>query len=202
MKLLPIINFKSGNSKFYLLTIGAMIAILSSPRSFGLQHAYDAVSKTATISQHKIISQSSLNISGQPVRITIPDSGIDLPVDEGRYDKASGAWTLSPTHAKFAVMTMPANNRAGTTFIYGHGTDAVFGRIGENPPPIGTIAQLFTSNNHVFTYRLDSVSDYNPKNTSPLANVMSGSPRLLVQTCTGLYSQWRTIFQFSLEKAQ
>jgi LPXTG-site transpeptidase (sortase) family protein len=202
MKLLAKINFKSSNSKLYFLSIGALMVLLSPPHLFGMQPQNSYTPKPIVSSQHKIISKSSLNISGKPVRITIPDVNIDLPVDEGYYDKSSGTWTVSPNHAQFAVMTMPANNRAGTTFIYGHGTDAVFGKIGENPPPVGTIAQIYTDNNHIFSYQLQSVHNYNPKDTSLLDNVTNGPPQLLVQTCTGIYSQWRTMFLFTLEKAQ
>ncbi len=141
------------------------------------------------------------SISGTPTRIVIAAADIDLRVDKGGYNETTGTWTLSPTHAQFATETMPANNAKGMTFIYGHGTDAVFGKIGKNPPPLGTKAKLYTSNGHVFTYVLQEVRDFEPSDTSVFAKATSGAPRLVVQTCTGMFDQWRTMFTFSLEKS-
>src|SRR5260370_34407240 len=59
-------------------------------------------------------------ISGLPVRIVIPASGVDLPVDQGYYDAAADSWTLSGYHAQFAMLSTLANNYGGETFIYGH----------------------------------------------------------------------------------
>lgn len=139
-------------------------------------------------------------ISGKPVRIMIASSGIDLAIDDGSYNTADGSWTLSDTHAQFATMTQPANDHAGTTFIYGHGTDAVFGKIGSSSPPSGTIAEITTDNGHVFTYVLQAVKNYEPSDTSVLQDTASGQPRLVVQTCTGAFSEWRTMFIFTFEK--
>ena len=78
----------------------------------------------------------------------------------------------------------------GTTFIYGHGTDAVFGKIGSSPPPSGTIAEITTDNGHVFTYVLQAVKNYEPSDTSVLQDTTSGQPaswyrRALVHLANG-----------------
>jgi hypothetical protein len=44
-------------------------------------------------------------ITGKPLRIVISDVGIDLPIDEGRYNPADGSWSLSGYHAQFAMIT-------------------------------------------------------------------------------------------------
>lgn len=134
--------------------------------------------------------------SGKPMRIALPDSGIDLLVTDGYYNDADGSWTLSDDHAQFAMISFLANNHSGNTFIYGHGTDAVFGRLNTEPPAIGAIAKVYTDNGKVFTYAFDSTRNLTPDDTSVLA--YSGPPILTVQTCTGSLSEWRSMFQFHL----
>lgn len=138
-------------------------------------------------------------VSGKPIRIVIPSYGIDLSVDEGYYDPQSSEWTLSDTHAQFAMMTALANNASGNTFIYGHGTDAVFGKIGENHPPVGAQALIYTDNGHVLSYVFSKAQDMTPNDTS-IFSQEGGPSRLTIQTCTGVFSEWRTMFQFDFEK--
>lgn len=137
-------------------------------------------------------------ISGKPVRLVIPGSNIDLPIDEGFYNEADGSWTLSDFHLQYAMMTMPANNHSGNTFIYGHATEQVLGKIAEQPPAVGSTAQVYTDNGHVFTYRFKSSRSLTPDDTSIFS--YNGPPILTVQTCTGSVSEWRTMFTFSFEK--
>jgi LPXTG-site transpeptidase (sortase) family protein len=138
-------------------------------------------------------------ISGQPVRLVISEAGIDLPVDEGYYRAEDNSWTLSATHAQFAMMSAISNNVSGNTFIYGHGTDAVFGALGANTPAPDTEALVYTDNNHIFSYRFDSTRKLTPKDTFVLDSY-TGSPILTLQTCTGSFSEWRSMFQFHFDK--
>jgi len=193
------IYFFGGIAFLYAMTIGA---VLYSSHVFDrpARIAHAAVSTgippiVPTAASHKIRS-------GEPTRIVIPASGIDLPVDEGRYNAKEDTWTLSPDHAEFAVSTMPANDQAGTTFIYGHGTDAVFGRLASLPPPVGSTARVYTDSGHVFIYTFQSRRDLQPTDTSILRGVTKGTPRLIVQTCTGAFSEWRSEFIFSYQKVQ
>jgi len=179
-----------------MITIGTIGGILYSSHLFGTP--VWAQSKPAVIHHTSAIIPPKV-ISGTPVRIVIASSGIDLPLDQGDYNPADDSWTLSETHAQFAVMSSLPNNHAGMTFVYGHGTDAVFGKIGTNHPPAGTTAELYTDNGHIFTYTLQTVKDYEPTDTSLLDNTATGSPRLVVQTCTGIFSEWRTMFIFSFK---
>jgi len=183
----------------YILAIGTIGSLLYSSHLFGTPVW---AKPQPVITKQKTTPLPPKVISGKPTRIVIASSGIDLPVDDGIYDAAKGTWTLSDTHAQFAVITSPANDHAGTTFIYGHGTDAVFGRIGSNPPPVGTTAEVHTDNNHVFTYTLQAVKNYDPNDTSIFDDTSSGPPRLIVQTCTGAFSEWRTMFTFRFERVQ
>src|SRR4051812_14643321 len=52
-------------------------------------------------------------LTGKPVRIVIADAGIDLPIDEGRYNEADGSWSLSGYHAQYAMLTPLANDVSG-----------------------------------------------------------------------------------------
>lgn len=136
-------------------------------------------------------------ISGKPIRIVIAELGIDLPVDEGNYNSADGSWTLSENHAQYAMMTVLANNHSGNTFIYGHGTDQVFGRLGNSPPSVGSVALVYTDNGHVFSYSFQYLANVPPEDTSVFN--YQGPPILTVQTCTGAVSEWRTMFHFKFE---
>lgn len=139
-------------------------------------------------------------ISGKPAGISISSHAIDLKVTDGVYNDTDGSWTLSDTDAQFATISVPSNDHAGTTFIYGHGTDAVFGRIGSNHPPVGSLAQVRTDNGLIFTYELQEVRDFEPSDTSIFNDMTTGKPRLIIQTCTGIFSEWRTMFIYSFKE--
>ena len=189
------IRFISSVAFLYILTIGTSAGLLYSSHLFGAP--VWAAAKPQVV-HHKPAPLPPKVISGKPVRIVIASAGIDLTIDDGYYNANDGSWTLSDTHAQYAVITALANDHAGTTFIYGHGTDAVLGKIGSNPPPTGTIAQVYTDTNHVFSYALQTVSNLQPSDTSLFDDTASGPPRLIVQTCTGIFSEWRTMFTFTL----
>lgn len=199
------IYFYSSVASVYLLTIGALGATLSISHIFRDQ-AWSSKDDQATKIYRNEVKQTTKTlrktVSGQPTHILIPSRNIDLPISEGKYDSLTKTWTLSPTHATFAVTTMPANNLGGMTFIYGHGTDAVFGKIGSDYPANGSAAIIHTDNNHVFTYVLRSIRRLQPNDTSILRNITKGPPRLIVQTCTGIFSEWRTEFIYTLKKVE
>lgn len=182
-----------------MLTVVSVGTLLYSSYLFGVP-VWATQTPVATYQKPAVLKPKT--ITGIPIRIVIPSAVIDLPLDPGVYNSTTGQWSLSQVHAQYAVITAPANNEAGTTFVYGHGTHAIFGKIGLNPPPAGTIAYLYTNNNHVFSYTLQSVHAMQPTNTSILDNTSDGPPRLIIQTCTGIFSQWRTMFIFSYEKVQ
>ena len=190
------ISFYGSVAAIYIFTIGTIGATLYSSHFFETSVLAEAPKQTI----YRSITLPAKTISGKPVRIIISDRAIDLPIDEGFYDSKSRTWTLSETHAQYAVATAPANDRNGTTFIYGHGTDQVFGKIGSNRPELGTRAEIHTDNGRVFTYRLSLIQDLKPSDTWILNNTAGGPPRLIIQTCTGAFSEWRTMFVFNFEK--
>lgn len=190
------IRFYSSITAVYLLTIGTIGATLLSSHLFG-SHSDSAQMLSSQTSP--VPSPAKEIIAGKPIRIIIADREIDLPVEDGGYDAKSKSWILSETNADYAVTSARANNHSGTTFIYGHGTDQVFGKIGSNPPPVGTIAQIHTDTGHIFTYKLQAVLNLKPSDTSILSGMAGGAPGLIVQTCTGALSEWRTMFKFTYE---
>jgi LPXTG-site transpeptidase (sortase) family protein len=179
----------------YVMTIASVWYVLQ-PAGTSQSTAYAA---TKRIIIHRPTAPSVVQVTGKPVRIVIPAAGIDLPVIDGNYDQTTGDWTLSDTNAQFATITTPANNISGDTFIYGHGTDAVFGRLASAPLPAGSEATLYTDNGYNFTYTFQSMRNMTPNDTSVFD--YQGPPILTVQTCTGTFSEWRTMYQFGYKTA-
>jgi hypothetical protein len=91
-----------------------------------------------------------------------------------------------------------ANNAAGETFVYGHNNDFVFGSLRHKTPAIGSVALLYTDNGHIFEYHFSAVTSLSPSDTSVLD--YSGTPILLIQTCTGSLNEWRTEYTFQFYK--
>lgn len=137
-------------------------------------------------------------VSGKPVRIVIPESAVDLPVDDGHYDPINNVWTLSGYHAQFALMSNLANNRGGITFIYGHNNNYVFGALRHVTPRVGAPAQVYTANGHIFEYSFTAAASVSPDDTSLLN--YEGPPILTVLTCTGSLNEWRTLYTFNFVK--
>lgn len=181
----------------YVATIGTLGVILYASHLFGTPVWATAPAPVLVTKPAKLPPKV---VSGTPRHIALPSAGISLPVNDGTYDEATGGWTLTDTEAQYATMTALANDHAGITFIYGHGTDAVFGKIGVSPPPIGTVAEVTTDNSKVFRYVLKEVRDFTPDDVSMLSNTATGSPQLVIQTCTGAFSQWRTMFIFDFKE--
>lgn len=151
-----------------------------------------------TQTPHLPIAPRVTVISGRPVRIVIPDSAVDLPVDPGYYDDVNGSWTLSGLRAQFGMVSTLANNAGGETFIYGHNNNSVFGPLRHVTPALGASALLYTDNGHIFAYAFQSVTSLAPDDISALH--YQGPPVLTVQTCTGSVNEWRTLFRFNFVK--
>src|SRR5437660_671293 len=100
------VRFFSSAAIIYAMTI-AFAAYVLQPVRHPSRPAVLASSVQA--SRASLVSRTG-EIAGRPVRLSIPDSGIDLPVDPGYYDSASQSWTLSGYRAQFAMISTPANN--------------------------------------------------------------------------------------------
>ncbi len=146
--------------------------------------------KAMVVAQTKPVRQI---ISGKPARIVIERLGIDLPVDDGRYDAATDTWSLSGYHAQYALGTSLANDTSGNTFIYGHNNKYVFGPLKGLVP--GDLAYIYTANGRVFTYVFSSELLVTPDNTAALQPTKNSV--LTVQTCGGSWNEQRRLFTFT-----
>lgn len=187
------VRFSISVCALYVLTIGFAWYGLQTPVAEAAVRTVEKSSPAPTP-----VTKPKFNlIQGKPVRLVIKDSGIDLPVDEGRYQK-DGSWTLSDSHVQYAMLSTLANNHSGNTFIYGHGTYAVLGKLAITTPKPKSKALVYTGNGHIFSYRFDKKKDLSPTNTSIFD--YDGPPILTIQTCTGFVSEYRTFFQYKFEK--
>jgi LPXTG-site transpeptidase (sortase) family protein len=135
-------------------------------------------------------------ISGHPIEIVAPSVNVDMPVVDGFYDPTTSGWTLNPDKAQFAAITTQPNDQSGQTFIYGHATQRVFGKLLNMH--VGDQVSVLTSNGYKFTYTLKQTEVVTPSNTGILG--YTGSPRLLLQTCVGAFSQDRKFFILDFTK--
>lgn len=131
-------------------------------------------------------------LSGMPNRIVVSGVGIDLPVDVGTYDPASGEWTVSDDRAYFADNSVPVNDNNGVTLIYGHARWGVFGALPDLKP--GATADVYTDNGRVFHYQYQSQRQVNPGDVSVFR--VSGPPTLTLQTCAGSWDMYRAMYSF------
>ena len=189
-------RFVFSSALLYVITIIGIGAAVSTP--------YVAAKAPAAQLQHQQVSerpteQKVVEISGTPVRITIPSEwNLDLPVIPGVYDPSSDSWTLSGYKAQFATASEPANNVGGETFIYGHNNDYVFGALRHVTPTVGAEAFVYTNNGHEFAYTFQKTWSVGPYDVSTLN--YQGPPVLLIQTCTGSFNELRTMYLFNFEK--
>lgn len=188
-------RFVFSSALLYVITIIGIGAAVSTP--------YVAAKAPAVQLQHQQVSerptvQQVVEISGTPVRITIPSEDVDLPVIPGVYDPSTNSWTLSGYKAQFATASAPANNIGGETFIYGHNNDYVFGALRHVTPTVGAEAFVYASGGHEFAYTFQKTWSVGPYDVSTLN--YQGPPVLLIQTCTGSLNELRTMYLFNFEK--
>ncbi len=137
---------------------------------------------------------SKKTVHGKPVSITVPSLGIATDIDDGYYDTSSGRWTITEEAAYFATVSDQANNESGSTFIYGHNSDRIFGKLrGIQDEATATVR---TDNGYEFTYKLTSYENVAPTDTQKL--VYEGKPRLVLQTCSGFWNETRQLTYFTL----
>jgi LPXTG-site transpeptidase (sortase) family protein len=150
-----------------------------------------APARTAAV---EAATQTNRVIAGKPTRIVIPSLGIDIQITDGIYYTKSQTWTLTNDKAQYAVMTSQPNNQSGNTFIYGHNRPQVFSRLSKLG--VGQIVQVYTTGNHVFTYRYRSYYETNPNDDTLFT--YQGPPILTLQTCSGIWYQNRYLMTLDL----
>lgn len=132
---------------------------------------------------------------GNPVRITVPALGIDLPVAEGTYNAAAETWSVSTKQANYATNTAPANNVAGDTLIYAHNTKDVFGSLKN----LGATDSVFvyTDNGQIFEYSFAEHAVVAPTDTVAISDT-DGNADLKLMTCDGTWAQNRRVVSLTL----
>lgn len=140
----------------------------------------------------KQVQQVIAATSGTPVRIAIPDIGVDLAIGVGSYNPTDGSWTLDNERAFYADTSVPANDNNGVTLIYGHARRSVFGRLPEIAG--GNEVIVYTDTGYAFHYAYESKRDVTPADTSILHS--DGPPTLVLQTCSGPWDAYRTLVSF------
>lgn len=134
-----------------------------------------------------------------PVRIVLPDVGIDVPIRPGTYDSATATWTLSTTSAYFATVTMPPNMTAGTTLIYAHNSKNLFGPTADIQP--GNQAVVITESGARFTYTYTGEDVVAPRTTDVFTEPADGVHELILLTCSGSWNQKRRLLHFEFTGA-
>lgn len=132
---------------------------------------------------------------GKPRHITVASVGISLPVQDGSYNASTGEWTLNDDSAFFGTTTTPANSETGNTFVYGHNSRNVLGLLPQMKP--GDTAVITTDTGYEFTYKFETSEKVKPTDTIVLA-YDGDTPRLTLQTCTGIWGEMRHMFYFTL----
>lgn len=161
-----------------------------------------ALSKTPARKKNEPpVEKEELPLAQKPVigvadRIAVPSIGIDIAVQSGSYSTATESWMVDDTSAFHADTTVPINDTNGTTLIYGHARRGIFG----NLPDIrsGAEANVHTADGSRFVYEFESVRQVDPTDVSMLTS--DGTPKLILQTCSGLFDQHRTLATFSFKE--
>lgn len=135
-------------------------------------------------------------VVGTAARVTVPSVGIDETVRSGPYDIQNKSWTIDNQSAFHADVTVPVNNTNGTSLIYGHADQNLFGRLPE--VTTGAIATVYTVEGIRFTYDFESSRQVDPTDVSALTS--SGPAKLLLQTCSGPFDMYRTLATFRLRE--
>jgi sortase (surface protein transpeptidase) len=151
-----------------------------------------------TVFRTFVYSQQTKQIkSGIPTRIVISSLGLDLAVGTGSYDSSTESWTIDDTKAYFADVSVPLNNRGGTTLIYGHNQGPVFGGLHSILPD--SEAVVYSDSGYNFHYIYQSMQQVLPNDTSVFQD--NGTPKLVLLTCSGGWDTYRSLYVFKLQSA-
>lgn len=136
--------------------------------------------------------------SGIPTRLVVPSVGIDKSIKVGSFDKTNQVWTLDDTGIFFADASVPANENNGTTVIYGHDRWGVFGTLPDLES--SAVARVYTDSGFVFNYLYTSYWQTVSSDVSVFTN--AGAPKLVLQTCAGVWSEQRGLYSFNLVEVE
>jgi hypothetical protein len=177
----------------FFITAGIALTV---PFGMSFQEQQSALAaSSASLNAPARSAASKATASGIPRHISVVALGINTSVDDGMYDTHTGQWTLSEESAYYATPTDPVNANSGSTLIYGHNSNKIFGKLMHIQA--NTEAVVHTDNGYEFIYTYKGTAPLRPTDTSVLH--YSGKPRLVLQTCSGLWNQNRQMFFFDLK---
>lgn len=185
-----------------LLTASGFVSLQSLVSTPGTQIIHEgskADNVARTKAANRVAKQAEATVTaGRPVRVIVTHAGIDLPVSVGKYNPKNGTWTLGYDRAYYAASTVLANDNHGSTLIYAHNLEGLFASLHHMAP--GATLAVYTDNGLVFRYRFRSVEDVAP---GAIGSIKSdGPPQVILQTCTGVWSERRSLFTFSFHSVE
>ena len=154
---------------------------------------FEAVSVAVNVQHAEAKTNTKKAISGVPNRIVIPSLRLDIRVKIGSYDQKTKQWTISDDGAYYADYSIVPNDTIGTSLIYGHARWGIFGALPDLPEKADLY--VYTESEHVFHYQYIAVTNVEPSNTNIFSR--KGVPQLVLQTCSGAWSQYRSLYTFS-----
>lgn len=163
--------------------------------SFNKENVNQTQQVQAAISNDNGLENSMPDETSLPTHINISSVGISLDIEPGYFDRNSKEWTSSETKAVFAMITVVPNTKTGNTYIYAHNNLNLFAKL--NNANLGDKAEVTNENGNIFTYKLAKIIDVTPEDLSYLD--YRGEPILTLQTCSGLWDQYRRLFIFDFE---
>lgn len=183
------------NIKEAIVAMISFLWIVSSFFSPVLFTQSDSTSPSAEQYQTTVVTTASTAPQETPVHITVPSVGIDVDITNGYYDQLTARWTLSETSAFYATPTHMISTDNGNTLIYGHNSDKIFGKLRGMQP--GAKAIVTTDTGHTFMYSFISSAAVKPTDVTVLN--YTDSPRIMLQTCSGIWNETRQMYSFDLK---
>ncbi|OGG00512.1 hypothetical protein A2Y99_03680 [Candidatus Gottesmanbacteria bacterium RBG_13_37_7] len=120
-----------------------------------------------------------------PLRITVPDVAIDLPVKEATIVK--GYWEVFPDKAGFGTGSAYPGEK-GNLVIFAHAKEGLFGPL--KNVKSGQNVYVFTINNW-YQYKIDSIREVYPSQTEVIGP--TEEEVLTLYTCSGFADNKRLI---------
>jgi sortase (surface protein transpeptidase) len=187
---------KKGSGKFWLfLRLGVLNLAAACMFVSVNQTVPPSVALSNFIPVYKASKSQAKTIKiGTPKRLVISSLGMDLAVGVGSFDKANGSWTIDATKAFYADVSIKTNDTSGITLIYGHAQWPIFGNLHSIAPQ--SKAYVDTDNGYRFNYVYQSMEQVLPTDVSVFKD--DGKPTLVLQTCSGAWDTYRSLFSFKL----
>jgi len=182
---------------WYYCSVG-LINLLVFTLFYAVNSRPPVLASAQSINQSGVAPQAFQLKQGTPNRLIIPSLNLAVPVETGAYRPANDSWTLDEQHAFYAEASTPANNKRGSTLIYGHRLPAIF----EKLPSLqqNDTAIVYTDNGYKFYYSYVYREEVDPTDTSIFSSY--GKPILTLQTCSGSWDQLRALYSFKLQSVE